>query len=262
MPKPLRWLSVIGGCLLSTAALLPSSALAQVSISPLVIEAETDRGQGQGVIEVSNVGEETFRARVYASAFSYNESGLVELESSPFDLTPYLLFSPNDLVVQPGQTRRIRLSARLLPSMPTGEYRAVIFTESLSALEQETAAGQVRVIPRIGALFFVRMGETEVDIVAESARVLADRGQIELLLHNHGTASDRPVVTWQLLRQGQTVHSGMTPKTTVLAGENRRVLIDYQPAETPLPAGTYQLSGSIEGDETTSEFAIDIAIPE
>ncbi len=46
--------------------------------------------------------------------FTYSKNGFKELESSPNDLTPYLIFSPRELEIQPGKKRRIRVLTRLL----------------------------------------------------------------------------------------------------------------------------------------------------
>ncbi|NES23355.1 MAG: P pilus assembly protein, chaperone PapD, partial [Symploca sp. SIO3E6] len=121
--------SRLSGYLLSAALLWGGAAQAQMRISPLVIEVEAQRGQAQGVISVTNTSNEAFRARVYAEAFTYDrDTGFAILTSSPTDLTDYLQFSPRELTIPPGVTRRVRLISRFPPSLPEGEYRAVVFT--------------------------------------------------------------------------------------------------------------------------------------
>src|SRR4028118_870105 len=119
--------------ILSTTLLWGGKSVAQVSISPLVIEVEAKRGQAQGVINVGNSTNEPFRARVYAEPFTYSrDAGFQTLKKGEqADLTPYLQFSPTELNVPPGVERRIRYIVRLPPSMQEGEYRAVVFTENL-----------------------------------------------------------------------------------------------------------------------------------
>ncbi|PAX45757.1 P pilus assembly protein, chaperone PapD, partial [Brunnivagina elsteri CCALA 953] len=88
--------------LLSTVILWAGTAQAQVSLSPMIIEAQSSRGQAKGIINITNNSDETFRARVYAESFTYDkEKGFQTIPSSPNDLKPYLQFSPRELVVPP-----------------------------------------------------------------------------------------------------------------------------------------------------------------
>ena len=125
-----KFISYLSGCALSTLLLLPGIAQAQVIVSTILIEAEAKKGQARGIVELTNTTDKVFRARVYAEPFTYTRNGFKSLESSPNDLTPYMIFSPRELVIQPGQTRKIRMNTRLLPSMKGKAYRAVIFAET------------------------------------------------------------------------------------------------------------------------------------
>ena len=80
----------LSSVLLSSCLLFQTAARADISISPMIVETEVQRGQAQGSITVSNLGAEDFRARVYSAPFTYDaEQGFQLLESSPQDLTPY-----------------------------------------------------------------------------------------------------------------------------------------------------------------------------
>ncbi len=46
--------------------LFPCAAKAQMSVSPLVIEAKAERGQAQGMITISNTSKTPSRIRIYA----------------------------------------------------------------------------------------------------------------------------------------------------------------------------------------------------
>ncbi|MFN7524052.1 MAG: hypothetical protein ACK5RD_13075, partial [Aphanizomenon sp.] len=106
----------------STFLLSENTAKADIAISPLVIETAAKQGQAQGNITVTNGDTKSFRARVYTEPFTYDlETGFKLLDSSPFDLTPYLQFSPRELEVPGTDNRRIRFVARFPPSLPDGE---------------------------------------------------------------------------------------------------------------------------------------------
>lgn len=103
-----------------------------MSVSPLVIEAKTERSEAKGIVTITNTSNAPSRVRIYAEPFTYHrDTGFQTLPSSPNDLTPYLQFSPRELTIQPGESRRVRLIGNLAPNLPEGEYREVIFNEVL-----------------------------------------------------------------------------------------------------------------------------------
>lgn len=237
---------------------LTSKASAQIRVAPIVIEAEAQQGQAEGVIELYNPADEAVEIEVYASPFTYNESGFVELESDPSDLTPYLFFSPQQLTIQSGQERRVRLTARLLPSLPEGEYRAVIFTQNRRPLSGNLDSVQVNIVPRVGILYFVRNGNTAPNLIPQITRIEGTNQQIELLIDNQGSASIRPSIQWQLSQDGDAVASGEIEKTVLVAGESRHVSINYDSNLTP---GSYHLDGEIFDNSHSVSFSFDITIP-
>lgn len=256
----------LGRWTLSAALLWGGVAQAQVSISPLVIETEANRGQAQGIIDVSNSSSEPFRARVYAEPFTYSrDTGFTTLTSSPNDLTPYLQFSPRELVVQPGVTRRVRLIAQFPPNLPPGEYRAVVFTENLR--EADASGGsRVAIQSRVGVTVYVRQGEISPDLVLESASWNQEQRRLQLLVSNQGKASVRPTGSWTL-QQGETVvETGTLEPMSVIAESDRYLLLDYPTQDQPAPSpGQYQLVGELiwesDSEKSTLPFNIELTIP-
>jgi P pilus assembly chaperone PapD len=240
-----------------------SPAFAQLAISPMVIEEVANQGQAQGVITLYNSGAEPFRARVYARPFTYGRDGIQVLDNSPQDLTPYLLFSPRELVVEPGQTRRIRVVSRLLPSMGEGEYRAILFTEKLDAVPTDGDDPlSVAIIPRIGVTMYVRQGDLAPNLQVLEAIAQPAEGQISLLVSNSGDATVRPTATWALLQNGHTLGSGALLETTVMAGGDRHLPINYQAdLEAPLSPGTYTLSGTLTWQFNNASQTLPFSLP-
>jgi len=249
---------------LSALCLFPGIAQAQIKISPLTIETKAERGQATGVIEITNTSNKTFRARVYPAPFTYNENGFEELESSPQDLTPFLTFSPRELVIEPGQTRRIRLASRFLPSTETGEYRAVIYTEDLEAIPVQTGNVTMGIKPRLGVTVFVRNGDVAANLVVESASYDPETNQIILQVENSGNATALPKIPWSLTNSGGEVASGNNQPVTVIAGGKRNISIEYS-GENPIPPGEYQLTGELVwGDAKNPNqlpFDLNLTIP-
>jgi P pilus assembly chaperone PapD len=252
---------------LSAALFWADKSVAQVSISPLVIEVEARRGQAQGVINVGNNTNEPFRARVYAEPFTYSrDRGFQSLQKGEqSDLTPYLQFSPRELNVPPGVERRIRFIVRLPPNVPAGEYRAVVFTENLKEILNESG-NSVGLATRIGVTIYVRQGNLSPSLVVENASWNSQQSQIQMLVSNTGGASVRPSVNWTL-KQGETVvKTGKLDPTGIVAKSERNFLLGYPNKDfSGITPGDYQLSGELiwsEGDNQRSKgFSVNLTIP-
>jgi len=243
-------------------------AIAQVSISPLVIEVEAKRGQAQGVINIGNNTNETFRARVYAEPFTYSrDAGFKTLEKGQeSDLTPYLQFSPTELNVPPGVERRIRFIVRLQPNLPEREYRAVVFTENLKQNINGTG-NNIAISTRIGVTIYVRQGNLSPTITVKDASWNYEQKQLQMLVINTGDASARPQVNWTLKQGENVVKTGNLNPTGIIAKTERNFLLGYPGKDQSLLApGEYQLSGELnwsEGEnQRTKSFAVNLIIPD
>lgn len=241
--------SRLGGILLSSFLLWGTAAKAQIKISPMVIETEVKRGQAQGTITVSNRDAKEFRARIYSVPFTYDaEQGVKFLESSPQDLTPYLQFSPRELLVPGSDERRIRFVVRVPPSLPDGEYRALLLTENLEVtIQEETdpstdAVFKTTIIPRIGVAVYVRKGDISHNASVISARYNPQLNRVQLLVQNTGQASAILRGDWRIKKGNQEIYKGLGIDTTVIAQGERYLTVDYP---NPLEPGEYQLSGDL-----------------
>ncbi|WOD39829.1 hypothetical protein [Nodosilinea sp. E11] len=268
MIKPSRWFFPLSAAVLSALTWFPGMAQAQVRVGPMLIQSQAQRGQAQSVIQITNLGNEPYRARVYASPFTYDDEGFKVVDASASDLTPYLLYAPREVLIEPGQTQQVRLVARLLPSADAGEYRAVIFTEELRAAAPtadstatSATTAQVRIVPRIGVVMFVRQGDARSAIAATAARVDAARQTIALSVNNQGNASARAITRWALSQNGASVQSGEVSETTIIAGEQRNIRINYGANGQALRPGAYVLSGELTSGDGTIPFSLNVTIP-
>jgi P pilus assembly chaperone PapD len=235
-----------------TLGFTPMVAYGQLSVSPLTIQRKAESGQARGVINISNNSNKPYRARVSLSPFTYNQEGLQVLQSSPNDLTPYLTFSPRELVIAPGQQRSIRFNARLLPSLPQGEYRAMFSVEELQD-NSSTQANQVSVAVNIAATIYVINGDFVPKVGVEKAFYDGQKKQIRLLVNNTGEATTRAKTEWNLSQDGKTVNSGKVEETTIIAKGERYIQISYPPQGKTLTPGNYQLSGKLSWNAKNAE---------
>jgi hypothetical protein len=250
---PKRSFPLLALVLTATAVLADSSARANLSVSPQIIELNAKRGQAQGTILVSNQGEKSFGSRTYAVPFNYDrEQGFQELISSPTDLTPYLQFSPAELTVPELDKRRVRFIARLAPNLPDGEYRAMIFTEMAQPVEVKEVDNSnqttliTNLLPRIGVAVYVRKGNVSPKLNVDSFQFDAAQQQPQILVKNTGKASAFVGGTWSVKQNNQEIRKGTIVDTTVIAESDRYVKIYLSDSETNLlPPGEYQIEGNL-----------------
>ncbi|MEB3225582.1 MAG: hypothetical protein VKJ86_07235 [Synechococcus sp.] len=258
------WSMGLSAALCTLAGLLPVPAQAQIQISPMIIRTTTNRGMANSVINVTNQGFETQRIRVYAEPFTYTPTGFATTEISPYDLSPYLIFSPRELVLEPGQTRRVRLIARMLPSTASGEYRSVLFAEPL---RERASSGQntLRVIARLGVTVYVQHGEVTFALMPTAATYNAEKRELQLQVNNPGNGTVRPKGAWRLTQNEATIAQGDIEQQTVIAGGERIFPLPLPPEQTELAPGSYELSGELQWDEggsgTTTPFSFAVTIP-
>lgn len=261
-------LSSLRSILLSSFLLWGTAARADIGISPQVIETQVQRGQAQGTITVRNGDAKEFRARVYSAPFTYDaEKGFQLLESSPQDLTPYLQFSPRELQVPGSDERRIRFVVRFPPSLPDGEYRAMLFTENLEAIMQQetnTTTGvtlRTAIVPQVGVAVYVRKGNISHNLSVISARYNPQSNQVQLLVRNTGKASAILEGEWTIKKGEQEIYKGRGTDTTVITEGERYLTIDYA---NKLEPGEYQLSGNLGwGVNRTNKipFSVKLTVP-
>jgi P pilus assembly chaperone PapD len=222
-------------------------ALAQIGISPLVIEVQENGGQAQATINVINNTNAPFRARVYAESFTYEkDKGFNTIPQNSASLIPYLRFSPRELNVPAGVTRRVRLNVQLPPNLPAGEYRSAIFTENLTQQKQTDRKGIVTTITtRIGVTMFVRRGENSPKLTITKTTWNPTKSQISMTMNNAGKASAYPEIEWNLTQAGKTIKTGKVNATGIVPNSDRLININIPKQELKLQPGNYQVSGNL-----------------
>ncbi|MEA5617298.1 P pilus assembly protein, chaperone PapD [Cronbergia sp. UHCC 0137] len=236
--------------------LLLSSQTAQaqsLNLIPSIVELDTERGQAEGVFTVRNISTTSpVRARLYAEPFSYTDIGLQPEPKSTADLTPYLVFSPREITVGPGQTRQVRLVTRIPRDVTDKEYRAVVYVQSLTEsptnpnLPKNAVISQMGIVTRIGATVYARQGKVAPNLKVTGVSYDPKQRQILLGVQNTGNASTRPHIEWTLTQGGKEIINTVQGPASIVSNSSRKFPINY-PAkkEKPLPPGTYNFSGKV-----------------
>lgn len=211
------------GCLLfSFASLASQTALADLMINPTRIVF--DKNQRSAQIDVINDGTTPATYRLSIVNRRMTESGEFQAITEPGGGDQFagsmLVFSPRQIVLQPGTTQLVRVALRKPADLPAGEYRShLIFDKvadpSLSnTVESQLKVGANEVGVTIAALIgvsipvIVRQGPTEASVTISN-----------ISLEKPKTAGQPAVVALQLNRVGnRSVYGDLTATFKPAAG--------------------------------------------
>ncbi|MFK8182059.1 MAG: hypothetical protein AB8B99_01705 [Phormidesmis sp.] len=270
-PSVVRGLTVVmgavglwGGADLLSLGLLKGRAIAQVGLSPMLIQAEMAQDQIHNsqihnsqihnnitrTVSVTNPSDEPMRVRMYAEPFTYDRmNGFVLLDEDSRDLsrdlTPHLQFSPGEFVLEANAKQQVQVMGSLPPSLTETEYRAVILADSVPENASVNSA-QAIVQTRIGSTLYVRQSDSKPLFSIVSAQWSTDENQAQLLVRNVGEATARPNARWTIMRGGETVATGQSGATTVIEGGDRLIPLPYySESGADLPPGNYEIRGAL-----------------
>lgn len=253
-------ITIIGTCGLMLA---PKTVMAQVNVSPLVISTQAKQGTATGFITLVNASNAVATMKLSAKPFIYSDKGFEVIDSSPNDLSPYLIFSPTEVVLEPKQTRRVRLLARLLPSMNLGEYRSVIFAEPVKPSNSANNKGGLSINTRVGVVVYVRQGEIRESLIPKAINYDPKTKQPYLSVYNEGNVTIRTQGKWELKQEGKPNLAGQISTITVLAEGTRNIPITLSKDQKKekIPSGKYQLTGELSwGDSNPTQVPFDFPV--
>jgi hypothetical protein len=262
-----RLLSAIGSvAVINYIGLNSSMARAQevaINVSPMVTMSQLKGSQSRATFSVTNKGTTPIRTRIFSQDFEYDkEKGYVKIANHPNSASPYLQFSPKELVIAPGVTRDVRVNITIPPSQPDGEYRVAVFTQDLTE-RKITDPNQkfVTVIrPQIASVFFVAKGNVSPQLSATSVGWNKETKFPRIVLKNQGQASGYPTVIWKLEQGGKAVANSELQGVIVQAGKERAIDLRLD-EKTQLAAGQYKLVGKINGGGKEVPFTLDLSVP-
>ncbi|MDZ7703993.1 MAG: hypothetical protein U5L04_05845 [Trueperaceae bacterium] len=245
-------------------------AQAQFGLSPLSAFASLERGQSSVNMTVRNPGTEPLRIRVSAEPFTYASTGLSQQNVGPGDATPYVQIAPREFTLAPGTSQRVRVVARIPPSLGLAEYRSLIvaerLTEPVELDDTDRAEGEVRAVTAVNArfgatLYFVTSAATP-GLEALSARV--ENGEIRLSVRNQGSGSARVATKYQIEQDGVPVVTDSAGRISVIAASERSFQIGSAAALDP---GSYVLRGTLlpfvgNNQADSVAFAVPLVVPE
>jgi hypothetical protein len=258
---------IVGGLTMGVNTIASSPALAQnfsISVSPMVTIQPIKGSQSRTSFSVTNSGTTPIRTRIYAEDFDYDRNeGYTKTGLHPNSASPYLQFSPKELVIAPGVTRDVRVSITIPPGQPDKEYRVAVFTEDLT--ERAITPGKNKVVtiirPQIASIFYISKGNLTPELSAIGAIWDPKTKKPRLLLKNKGKASAYPEVEWRL-KQGDKEIAGSRIFGVVVQAERERLSDINTLSQTPLKPGKYTLAGEVDNkDGKKIPFSFSLTVP-
>ena len=234
--------------LISSFFLLANPVKANLFVSPLYLKAESEQGQSKGILQIGNTSNKPIRVRLSATAFNYDLNGdFKRLDSDgklKKDLTPYLRYSPREMMIPANSSRRVRLISLLPPSLPDGEYRTAIFAETLQ--ERTNSQGyKVGFNISVGSALYVTKGEAKSDIEIEKPIYDPVKKKIKVLVANDGSATAKGTINWTLKQEDKVIASGQSGGSFLPSSKTNTTLNRVADKQIDLTSGQYQLTGEI-----------------
>lgn len=200
--------SLMGVLLLSLAGLMSTPALADLMINPTRIVF--DKNQRSAQIDVINDGTTAATYRLNIVNRRMTETGEFQAITEPGPGEKFagsmLVFSPRQIVLQPGATQLVRIALRKPADLAPGEYRSHLSFDKVAdptlsnAIESQVKPGANEVGVTIAALIgvsipvIVRHGDTTAtatlsNVAVEKPKAAGQPGAIALQMNRSGNRS-------------------------------------------------------------------------
>jgi hypothetical protein len=231
MNRQIIWIGVLGALLAahsgSVWAQMPS-----IGINPMRMEIEVKAGAEKTVAFDVTAGASNSpeRGRLLLSLTDWNiqEDGTVSflpLGSSDRSASPWVLFSPSALTMEPGRSQLVRLTVTVPADAAPGAYRTAVFLQERPPAASPAATDRkmyVRVrytvilhviVPPV--LAHPDLVNVDVDTSQSPVRLICE-------LTNTGNLYVRPIIVWKIKRQTGDLLQGKAEATMLLPGSKTR----------------------------------------
>jgi hypothetical protein len=248
----MKILALIGAAALAAAA-PPASAQIRAQVVPAKFSAVLQPGKPVSRdVSVTNLSGEPAVVRVHLSDFTISDQGQLELVpcgSTNESIDSLVQFEPREFSLQPGESGRIHVTARIAPDGPATRW-GVLLSEVRPAVPRPAGLGP-RATAELGTTIYLsRAGSTEGRPVITGMDIVPagrDSVTVSLRLRNMGerhfyVGGEAGITDGH----GTAVATGALPMGVVLPGRVRRVAWTCPAA---LATGVYRASMSLDTGE-------------
>jgi hypothetical protein len=213
---------------------------AQVMVNKSKIKLKAQPGESiTGSVKVHNTSERSVEIKVYMQDFDYVEpfegqKKFLPAGSQDNSCANWVSFSPRQFQLPAFAEKEVNYSIRV-PQDASGGYHSILFLEQPA----KSVSGKVglRVIARIGCLFFVEIGDEPRQASVQGFTV--DDNHIKAVFANKDNLVLIPEGTFYILDQeGMAVQRGELTTYYIPPDKSREFQI---PVKDKIPAGSYSL---------------------
>ncbi|HKG97684.1 MAG TPA: hypothetical protein VKA97_07715 [Pyrinomonadaceae bacterium] len=227
-----------------------------ISLAPARIELEMQPGSETTVVVILDyhgTAEYSQPIRIVASLndWTIDRNGQVQFEkagTSPSSASPWLIYSPAETTVTPGNLHAIRVTISVPKDATPGDHlTALIVEQRADNLKLNQNRRQVVIRYRMGAVFYIKVPQLRRHGSLESLRAEANGDQVIVtpFLKNDGNSVIRPLTSLKVTDSSGASIAELPQKESLplLGGAE---LIQPLVLETRLAPGTYSVKYRVD----------------
>lgn len=234
----------------------PSPRTTGISLAPARYELEMQPGSETTVvvnIDYHNGAENSQPVRIVASLndWTIDRDGQVRFEKAntlPNSASPWLIHSPAETMVIPGNLHAIRVTISVPKDASPGDHlTALIIEQRPDSIKLNENRRQVVIRYRMGAVFYIKIPQLRRQGSLESLRAEATDNQVTVtpLLKNDGNSVIRPLTSLKITDKSGVAIAELPQKESIpLLGGSEMI----QPVvlDTRLAPGTYNVKYRVD----------------
>ena len=245
-----------------------------ISLAPARLELEMQPGTETTVVvnlDYHAVGENSQPVRIVASLndWTIDRDGQVRFERAntlPNSASPWLIYSPAETTVIPGNLHAIRVTVSVPKDATPGDHlTALIVEQRPDNIKLNQNRRQMVIRYRMGAVFYIKVPQLRRQGSLESLRAEAKEDQVVVtpLLKNAGNSVIRPLTSLKVTN-GAGVAVAELPQKESLPLLGGAELVQPLVLETRLAPGTYNVKYRVDFQDGSrpTEGVTELVIPQ
>ncbi|WP_395377031.1 hypothetical protein [Marinicella sp. W31] len=255
--------------------LLNFQVLAQIGISPRILDIEEADANSTHSFRLFNFSKKDYQVTVSLANWSMNENNVATvIAATEVSMDQWTIVNPLRFTITAGSAQTIRLAFQPPPDLAPGEYRTMVYFQQVLQ-DTEPQKKQLRSLFKLGAAVYLHLGEKQKTGVLN--QVISAPNNWLLETQNTGNSHIRYKGEWYLWSAQPHEHTlqqmaalkttdiknieglivkGELPTTPVLPGKIRNIPIDLGELD-----GSINRTGLLQIKGTLGDQAIDVFVP-
>jgi P pilus assembly chaperone PapD len=212
---------------------MDAEADTSIDVSPIRVHVSLHAGdEYTNSVRVQNSGLEPIRLRSYLQDWTMDEAGTPIFQPAGTERRTASLWieaAPSDFLLEPGETKFVRFTAKVPAGIPDGGYYGSLVLESLPLNRAVQGAMHMFVQGRVASMIYLTVGQPKraAQITSLMPVKRGDKRYVRLTVMNTGEDVVRLKGDLSVIQEGGTKGSPLElPDVPVLPGQRRYVDLD------------------------------------